>query len=314
MAKKKICFVISPIGEEESETRKRSDQILKHVIEPSVDECGYKAIRADKIEKPGVITSQVIQHVVEDPLVVADLTGRNPNVFYELAIRHAIRKPFIQIMQKGERLPFDVAGTRTINVDHHDLDSVGEAKKEIVNQIKSLEKDAKNIETPISVSLDLQILRESDDPRQRSLADIMSALTDLPSQIEERISGKEDRIPHRRLRRIHPMMFEEITHKYRDPIGILVLAGFLRDDMPWLYELAIEVYRRATSGTKIATRDALTAFNNMVELTLHGRFAEELGMRSKESYFIMHEFPMFMDRIVERYFESKKRKATSRKK
>ena len=57
MAKKKICFVIAPIGEEESETRKRSDQILKHVIEPSISECGYKAIRADKIEKPGVITS-----------------------------------------------------------------------------------------------------------------------------------------------------------------------------------------------------------------------------------------------------------------
>ena len=64
--KKKVAFVIAPIGEEDSEIRKRSDQILKHVIQPSVDECGYKAVRADKIEKPGVITSQVIQHVVED--------------------------------------------------------------------------------------------------------------------------------------------------------------------------------------------------------------------------------------------------------
>jgi hypothetical protein len=92
MAKKKTCFVIAPIGEDGSETRKRSDQILDHIIKPAVTECGYTAVRADKIEKPGVITSQVIQHVVEDDLIVADLTERNPNVFYELAVRHATRR------------------------------------------------------------------------------------------------------------------------------------------------------------------------------------------------------------------------------
>ena len=47
-----------------------------------------------------MITSQVLQHVTEDALVVADLTGRNPNVFYELALRHAIRKPFCSDCRK----------------------------------------------------------------------------------------------------------------------------------------------------------------------------------------------------------------------
>lgn len=94
MAEKK-CFVIAPIGEPDSETRKRSDQILKHVISPAVQECGYSATRADQISEPGMITSQVIQHITDDHLVVADLTERNPNVFYELAIRHGIRKPLV---------------------------------------------------------------------------------------------------------------------------------------------------------------------------------------------------------------------------
>ena len=49
------------------------------------------------------------------------------NVYYELAVRHATRKPVIQLMQKGEPLPFDVAGTRTIIVDHRDLDSAEDA-------------------------------------------------------------------------------------------------------------------------------------------------------------------------------------------
>jgi nucleoside 2-deoxyribosyltransferase len=138
MAEEKTCFVIAPIGEPESEIRKRSDKILRHVITPVAQECGYKPIRADDISEPGIITSQVIQHIVDDDLVIADLTGQNPNVFYELAIAHAIKKPLVQIIKKGEQIPFDIASTRTIHVDHTDLDNVEEAKNEISRQIKLL--------------------------------------------------------------------------------------------------------------------------------------------------------------------------------
>lgn len=202
---KKACFVIAPIGEAESDTRKRSDQILKHVISPAVESCGYKATRADQISEPGMITSQVIQKIVDDPLVIADLTGRNPNVFYELAIRHVIRKPLVQIIKKGEQIPFDVAGTRTIHVDHHDLDSVEEAKKEIIAQVQSLEADSSIQETPISVSLDLQLLRQSDNPEQRSLADVLSVITELRSSVlglEKKLGNPESIIPREYFRHI----------------------------------------------------------------------------------------------------------------
>jgi len=178
VSEEKICFVIAPIGEPDSDTRKRSDQILRHVITPAANECGYGPIRADLISEPGIITSQVIQHIIEDPLVIADLTGRNPNVFYELAIRHAIKKPLVQIIGKGEQIPFDVAATRTIHVDHHDLDSVAEAKTEIIRQIKALEEGVE-IQTPISVALDLKILSRSEDPGSQSMAEILQALSGL---------------------------------------------------------------------------------------------------------------------------------------
>jgi len=201
----KACFVIAPIGEAESDTRKRSDQILKHVISPAAEACGYKATRADQISEPGMITSQVIQKIVDDPLVIADLTERNPNVFYELAIRHVIKKPLVQLIKKGEQIPFDVAGTRTIHVDHHDLDSVEEAKKEIIAQVKSLEADSSTQETPISVSLDLQLLRQSDNPEQRSLADVLSIITELRSSIlglEKKMDNPESIIPRDYIRHI----------------------------------------------------------------------------------------------------------------
>ena len=80
---------------------------------------------------------------------------------------------------------------RTIEVDHHDLDSVEDAKKEIVRQIDAAEKTGARLETPISVALDLQALRQSDDPERRSLADIVSTLSDIQSsmaKIETRVN------------------------------------------------------------------------------------------------------------------------------
>ena len=186
----KLCFVIAPIGEGESETRKRSDQILKHVISPAVAECGYKALRADKIAESGMITGQIIQHILDDPLVIADLTDRNPNVFYELALRHAIRKPFIQIIREGEPILFDVAGLRTIPLDHHDLDSVEQAKVEITAQIKSIENDPKKLVTPISVTLDLQALRRATIRSSASLGEVLSGL----AQVQASISALDKRV------------------------------------------------------------------------------------------------------------------------
>jgi len=56
----KSCFVIAPIGGEESETRKRSDLVLECIIKPAAEKCGYKAVRADEISESGIITTQII--------------------------------------------------------------------------------------------------------------------------------------------------------------------------------------------------------------------------------------------------------------
>jgi hypothetical protein len=228
----RLCFVIAPIGDPETDVRRRSDQILKHIISPAAAECGYKALRADHISEPGIITSQVIQHIVEDPLVIADLTGRNPNVFYELAVRHAIQKPLVQIIKKGETIPFDVAGTRTVHVDHQDLDSVEEAKREIVKQVKAVETDSKLVDTPISVALDLQVLRQSENPEQRSLADLVSAISDLRTSIagvEKRLDDPRGLFPPEYIEHISRKFMRRFTPDYAVVHEITALLRRLAD-------------------------------------------------------------------------------------
>lgn len=135
----KSCFVIAPIGEEGSETRNNSDQILRHIIRPTAELLGYSAMRADEIADSGLITPEVIQHLLDDDLVIADLTGHNPNVFYELAIRHAIKRPIVQMISTGQSLPFDIANSRIIDFDISDLDSVESCKDDLAAQIRATE-------------------------------------------------------------------------------------------------------------------------------------------------------------------------------
>lgn len=334
MPNDKACFVIAPIGEPDSETRKRSDQVLKHIIRPAVEMCGYTAVRADEIDKPGIITSQVIQRVVSDPLVVADLTDRNPNVFYELAIRHALRKPLVQVIKKSERIPFDVAGTRTIQVDHRDLDSVEAAKKEIAEQVKALEQDSTDMETPISVSLDLQFLRQSENPEDRSLADLVSAVSELrasvaklevkigtqdeqgvldeiksaleslPRQLEDRFESSLGPFSSKRRHRLHPMMLREFMHM--GPMGssagieVLMIASFFRESMPWIYEIGVEAYRTMSRRPGPAAREALQEFRRIIDMSFHHPMARELFGRSKESMMLMDMIDPWLSEAVER--------------
>lgn len=112
-----ICFYVTPIGADDSEQRQHSDLFLGSIIEPAIESVGLKVVRADQIEHPGMITNQVIEYVMKSKLVVADLSFTNPNVFYELALRHMMNSPVVQIVRKGDPIPFDISQFRTVVVD-----------------------------------------------------------------------------------------------------------------------------------------------------------------------------------------------------
>jgi hypothetical protein len=319
MSELKPCLVISPIGENDSDTRKRADQVLKYIIKPAAETCGYDAKRADELDNPGLITSQVIQRVVNDPLIIADLTERNPNVFYELAILHATRKPLVQLIKKGEQLPFDVAGMRTIQVDHQNLESADTAKTEII----AMENDPSQIETPISASLNVQVLRQTDRPEERSLADPLTAVADLRAgllKVENKLGSPDAKsvveevqtainsLPSRleefldsgsmRRRRFHPRILHDMLHMGLDgsrEIGILVVASLYRDLAPWVYEAGLEAYRSAKGNDAKVGQEAVRQFLRVAELTTRGPWITDiLGRGGKEAFIMLEELPMML--------------------
>ena len=271
----KVAFVISPIGEPNSPTRKRADQILNHVIEPVVSDLGYKSVRADKISKPGVITSQIISHLLDDPLVIADLTGQNPNVFYELAVRHTVKKPIIQMIQEGERIPFDVSTTRTIQINHQDLDSVDKAKKELRKQIKAVEKDPTLVDSPISMAVDLQTLKQSSDPESKTLADLRTALQEINQMVKD---------IHYRMKIRKPEVTGEVVdiEDYRilsrktSPIGDIIMETLI--DPRGIYSFSVT---DPNKGTIDIFDNELEADRRYLELSLAYRKREIIAKRQK---------------------------------
>ncbi len=139
---KKTCFFIGPIGDDKTPIRDWSDQVLKYIITPVVTELEYESPkRSDLIPRPGSISFEIMRSLVEDTLVIADLTEGNPNVFYELAIRHALQKPVVHIIRKGDKIPFDVRDIRVIPVRIDDLREAESARQELKSQIFSSEED-----------------------------------------------------------------------------------------------------------------------------------------------------------------------------
>ncbi|CFR28958.1 hypothetical protein [Yersinia frederiksenii] len=148
------CFYISPIGEEGSEHRQHSDLFLGSIVEPAIEALGLKVVRADSIDNPGLITNQIIEYILRSKLVIADLSFHNPNVFYELALRHVSRLPTLQIVRKGYAIPFDIGNFRTIILDCSNIytliPKLETYKSEIAAQARRALDDPDATENPVT--------------------------------------------------------------------------------------------------------------------------------------------------------------------
>jgi hypothetical protein len=142
-----------------------------------------------------------------------------------------------------------------------------------------------------------------------SLVKLVEEMKALPSRVAERLAEFGDPVRRRRMRRFHPMMFEELLHisgNPGDPVGILMAASTVRDDAPWLYELALEAYKAVKSGDREAVEFELARLRQFSEVAVRGPFFEELGFPGgKETHMLLMEFPRMLDHMIRHMLESK---------
>jgi len=172
------CFVICPIGSPGSDTRLHADRVKEFIIVPAASKMGFNVVRSDDISETGVITNQIIRYLLDAPFVIADLTGRNPNVFYELALRHAAGKPFAHLISKNETIPFDIAHARAIDYDCNNPQSVKEARTRLESVMQSA-LDNKPFESPVTVAAHLREFFKTSHDQAELVAHIVRQYDDI---------------------------------------------------------------------------------------------------------------------------------------
>lgn len=158
------CFVIMPFGQKKDPGGKdiNFDTVYTHLIKEGVEQIkGLSCTRCDEIEEPGVVHKKMLEQIYQADVAVVDITTLNPNVFYELGVRHALADHVtVIIKRKGTQIPFNVRGLNIIEYDPTDLGSVAEAKKKIVTFIQNGLKTRK-VDSLVHDSLPIRIAEES---------------------------------------------------------------------------------------------------------------------------------------------------------
>ncbi len=149
------CFVIMPFGLEGSPEHQRNLKIFEDVIRAGVIRSGLVAMeecmRVDLIDRPGSIVDDIVNGLYKAEIVIADLSGRNPNVFYELGARHVLRRGTILITQSRDDVPFHLLTDRVI-LYGYPMDTAHQAgfEAKLVGQIKSIASSPDAPDSPFS--------------------------------------------------------------------------------------------------------------------------------------------------------------------
>jgi len=187
MANKKTCYIISQIGKPDSKEREWANFVREHIITPAVTDCGYEVpARADDPQKDLIMTDIIEQMFLSD-LVVADLTDNNPNVYYELGIRHCAQKPAIHLIRNTESPPFDLGGNKAMFISTEHVDVI-KAIKDIQERIKAIEKNPKQFFSQVQMYIqhkNLEVFKQTQAGKDDLLVNGMYQLTESFQTLSE---------------------------------------------------------------------------------------------------------------------------------
>ena len=188
----KICFIISSIGGEGTPERAAANEKLNHYFKPVLEDLNYDVVRADQEETPGSISRLIVERIINSDMVIADISDQNPNVFYEIAIRNAVKKPIILIRSPEQKPPFDIQDTRAIAIDMSKPDIWRPAMEKLKKQIESAEANPTNASDSILSDFTFSIESETKEDPESVL---LRAVKDLQGEVRRIANNTKPKSP-----------------------------------------------------------------------------------------------------------------------
>ena len=125
------------------------DRYYQEIYVPAIREAGFEPKRADELFTTGSVVEQIWEQIEKATLLLADLSGKNPNVFYELGLAHAARKPVVFTSAQVDDVPFDLRHLRVIIYDIREPEWAPRLMKSITDYLRNAMKEpAKSIPHP----------------------------------------------------------------------------------------------------------------------------------------------------------------------
>ncbi len=128
------CFVMMPFGP-------WFDRYYQEIYVPAIKEAGFEPVRADELFTTGSVVEQIWEQIEKAKLLLADLSGKNPNVFYELGLSHAARKPVVFAAAQVEDVPFDLRHLRVIIYDIREPEWSARLRKSVTDYLRNAAKE-----------------------------------------------------------------------------------------------------------------------------------------------------------------------------
>lgn len=195
----KKCFYITPIGDKTSPQYSKLEGLKENVLIPVLDNLGYGLEVAHTIDSPGSINDQIFERIVNSELVIVNLTGLNPNVMYELAVRHSFGKPCVMICESDTKLPFDLLAERTIFFEDT-IKGSGELKIELESKIKSALEGGND--NPVTRAVNKTAILEGTSSENEPFKLILSELNLLGNRLDQLEYKKNTDYPRDYLRNV----------------------------------------------------------------------------------------------------------------
>lgn len=183
--------MITPIGVAGSSQRKHADWVFRF-LKAECDERSIKLERADKMTGSPMITSRIFEALSTADYCVADLTGLNANVFYELGVRHSFRLPVIHIAHVGTELPFDNAQHDTVFFDLSDCTSMEELSSAVGKQLDVKVDINRPVSNPLTVALGSIEVSKSGDSSDQVMRQLLERVGSL--ELTLRSQHKAERV------------------------------------------------------------------------------------------------------------------------
>ena len=185
-----ICLVIMPFSDPKGYDEGHFRKVYEQILSPAIEKAGYVPYRIDENVGSTMIHGKLLEQLINAPMVLCDLSSKNPNVLYELGIRHAFDKPVVLVQEKGQDHIFDIAGLSTTSyrkerlydVVLEDQDAIAEAVRQTAEAKKFSIMSLIRL-TPATINQEKAL--SEDDRLEVILSDISERMRRIEGQVSD---------------------------------------------------------------------------------------------------------------------------------